>query len=151
MQAFELQTPEGQLSIRSTKTGSDRAMNIIQKIEKEQFKPEITPFRVGDTIKVHTRVVEGDKERIQLFSGIVIGRRGSGLNAFFTVRRISYGEGVERMFPLHSPRIAKIEVERQGNVRRAKLNYLRSRKGKQAVTVKEKTQVSSVKETAKAS
>jgi large subunit ribosomal protein L19 len=126
-------------------------MNIIQKIEKEQFKPEITPFRVGDTIKVHTRVVEGDKERIQLFSGIVIGRRGSGLNAFFTVRRISYGEGVERMFPLHSPRIAKIEVERQGNVRRAKLNYLRSRKGKQAVTVKEKTQVSSVKETAKAS
>jgi large subunit ribosomal protein L19 len=125
-------------------------MNIIQKIEKEQFKPEITPFRVGDTVKVHTRVVEGDKERIQLFSGIVIGRRGSGLNAFFTVRRISYGEGVERMFPLHSPRIAKIEVERQGNVRRAKLNYLRSRKGKQAVTVKEKTQTSSVKETAKA-
>jgi large subunit ribosomal protein L19 len=113
-------------------------MNIIQKIEKEQFKPEIAPFRVGDTVKVHTRVVEGDKERIQLFSGIVIGRRGSGLNAFFTVRRISYGEGVERMFPLHSPRIAKIEVERQGNVRRAKLNYLRSRKGKQAVTVKEK-------------
>jgi large subunit ribosomal protein L19 len=151
MQAFELQTPEGQLSIRSTKTGSDRAMNIIQKIEKEQFKPEITPFRVGDTVKVHTRVVEGDKERIQLFSGIVIGRRGSGLNAFFTVRRISYGEGVERMFPLHSPRIAKIEVERQGNVRRAKLNYLRNRKGKQAVTVKEKTQTSSVKETAKAS
>jgi large subunit ribosomal protein L19 len=126
-------------------------MNIIQKIEKEQFKPEITPFRVGDTVKVHTRVVEGDKERIQLFSGIVIGRRGSGLNAFFTVRRISYGEGVERMFPLHSPRIAKIEVERQGNVRRAKLNYLRSRKGKQAVTVKEKTQTSLVKETAKAS
>jgi large subunit ribosomal protein L19 len=126
-------------------------MNIIQKIEKEQFKPEITPFRVGDTVKVHTRVVEGDKERIQLFSGIVIGRRGSGLNAFFTVRRISYGEGVERMFPLHSPRIAKIEVERQGNVRRAKLNYLRSRKGKQAVTVKEKTQASPVKETAKAS
>jgi large subunit ribosomal protein L19 len=115
-------------------------MTIIQKIEKEQFKPEITPFRVGDTVKVHTRVVEGDKERIQLFSGIVIGRRGSGLNAFFTVRRISYGEGVERMFPLHSPRIAKIEVERQGNVRRAKLNYLRNRKGKQAVTVKEKTQ-----------
>ena len=126
-------------------------MNIIQKIEKEQFKPEITPFRVGDTVKVHTRVVEGDKERIQLFSGIVIGRRGSGLNAFFTVRRISYGEGVERMFPLHSPRIAKIEVERQGNVRRAKLNYLRSRKGKQAVTVKEKTQATSVKETAQVS
>jgi large subunit ribosomal protein L19 len=140
MRAFELQSPAGQLSIRSTKTGSTRAMNIIQKIEKEQFKPEIAPFRVGDTVKVHTRVVEGDKERIQLFSGIVIGRRGSGLNSFFTVRRISYGEGVERMFPLHSPRIAKIEVERQGNVRRAKLNYLRTRKGKQAVTVKEKAQ-----------
>ena len=140
VQAFKLQSPEGELSIRSTKTGSARAMNIIQKIEKEQFKSEIAPFRVGDTVKVHTRVVEGDKERIQLFSGIVIGKRGSGLNAFFTVRRISYGEGVERMFPLHSPRIAKIEVERQGNVRRAKLNYLRSRKGKQAVTVKEKTQ-----------
>jgi large subunit ribosomal protein L19 len=126
-------------------------MNIIQKIEKEQLKSEIAPFRVGDTVKVHTRVVEGDKERIQLFSGIVIGKRGTGLNAFFTVRRISYGEGVERMFPLHSPRIAKIEVERQGNVRRAKLNYLRTRKGKQAVTVKEKTQqASSVKETAPA-
>ena len=118
-------------------------MNIIQKIEKEQFKPEIAPCRVGDTVKVHTRVVEGDKERIQLFSGIVIGRRGRGLNAYFTVRRISYGEGVERMFPLHSPRIAKIEVERQGNVRRAKLNYLRTRKGKQAVTVKEKAQQAS--------
>ena len=115
-------------------------MNIIQKIEKEQFKPEITPFRVGDTIKVHTRVVEGDKERIQLFTGIVIARRGTGLNASFTVRRISYGEGVERVFPLHSPRIAKIEVERQGNVRRAKLNYLKDRKGKQAMAVKEKAQ-----------
>jgi large subunit ribosomal protein L19 len=115
-------------------------MNIIQKIEKEQFKPEITPFRVGDTVKVHTRVVEGDKERIQLFTGIVIARRGTGLNASFTVRRISYGEGVERVFPLHSPRIAKIEVERQGNVRRAKLNYLKNRKGKQAMAVKEKAQ-----------
>jgi large subunit ribosomal protein L19 len=142
IQAFELQTQEGRLSIRSTKIRSARAMNIIQKIEKEQFKSEITPFRVGDTVKVHTRVVEGDKERIQLFSGIVIGKRGTGLNSFFTVRRISYGEGVERMFPLHSPRIAKIEVERHGNVRRAKLNYLRSRKGKQAVTVKEKVQQS---------
>jgi len=115
-------------------------MNIIQKIEKEQLRPEITPFRVGDTVKVHTRVVEGDKERIQLFTGIVISRRGTGLNASFTVRRISYGEGVERVFPLHSPRIAKIEVERQGNVRRAKLNYLKNRKGKQAMAVKEKTQ-----------
>ena len=114
-------------------------MDIIRKIENEQVKTDITPFKVGDTVRVHTRVVEGDKERIQVFSGIVIGRRGSGLNSFFTVRRISYGEGVERVFPLHSPRIAKIEVERQGSVRRAKLNYLRDRKGKQAMAVKEKT------------
>jgi large subunit ribosomal protein L19 len=114
-------------------------MEIIRKIENEQMKTDLVPFKVGDTVKVHTRVVEGDKERIQLFTGIVIGRRGTGLNTSFTVRRISYGEGVERVFPLHSPRIAKIEVERQGNVRRAKLNYLRNRKGKQAMTVKEKT------------
>src|SRR5690242_16102934 len=113
-------------------------MEIIRKIENEQLKPEITPFRVGDTVKVHTRVVEGDKERIQLFSGIVIARRGTGLNSYFTVRRISYGEGVERVFPLHSPRIAKIEVERTGSVRRAKLNYLRNRKGKQAMAIKDK-------------
>src|SRR5271166_4200588 len=115
-------------------------MNIIQKIEKEQLKLDIAPFMVGDTIRVHTRVVEGDKERIQIFTGIVIGRRGTGINATFTVRRISYGEGVERVFPLHSPRIAKIEVERAGSVRRSKLYYLRDRKGKQAMTVKEKSQ-----------
>src|ERR1700716_3559343 len=115
-------------------------MHINEKIEREQFKSDVTPFRVGDTVRVHTRVVEGDKERIQLFTGIVIGRRGTGLNAAFTVRRISYGEGVERVFPLHSPRIAQIEVERQGSVRRSKLNYLRSRKGKQAIAVKEKIQ-----------
>jgi len=115
-------------------------MNIIHKIEQEQLKQNISPFRVGDTIKVHTRVVEGDKERIQLFTGIVIGKRGAGINSTFTVRRISYGEGVERVFPLHSPRIARIEVERAGNVRRSKLNYLRNRKGKQAMAVKEKSQ-----------
>jgi len=115
-------------------------MNIIQKIEQEQLKKEITPFKVGDTVKVHTRVVEGDKERIQLFTGIVISRRGTGLNTAFTVRRISYGEGVERVFPLHFSRIAKIEVERQGSVCRSKLNYLRTRKGKQATLVKEKSQ-----------
>ena len=111
---------------------------IIQKIEKEQFKQDVTPFNVGDTVKVHTRVVEGDKERIQIFSGIVIDRKGTGINSMFTVRRISYGEGVERVFPLHSPRIAKVEVEKQGSVRRARLNYLRDRKGKQAMTVKDK-------------
>ncbi|MDQ3623658.1 MAG: 50S ribosomal protein L19 [Verrucomicrobiota bacterium] len=114
-------------------------MNIIQKIQQEQMKKDVAPFNVGDSIRVHTRVVEGDKERIQIFSGIVIGRKGTELNETFTVRRISYGEGVERVFPVHSPRIAKIEVETQGAVRRAKLNYLRDRKGKQAMAVREKS------------
>jgi large subunit ribosomal protein L19 len=114
-------------------------MSILAKIEAEQFKSDNTPFQVGDTIKVHTRVVEGEKERIQIYSGIVIGRKGAGINENFTVRRVSYGEGVERVFPIHSPRIAKIEVERRGAVRRAKLNYLRSRKGKSATTVKDRT------------
>lgn len=113
-------------------------MNIIQTIEKEQLKKDVTPFKVGDSVRVHTRVVEGDKERIQIFTGIVIGRKGIDINASFTVRRISYGEGVERVFPLHSPRIAKIEVEKAGIARRAKLNYLRQRKGKQAMAVREK-------------
>jgi large subunit ribosomal protein L19 len=114
-------------------------MSIIEKIEKEGFKTGLPDFHVGDTVKVHTRVIEGDKERIQVYSGIVIGRKGTGLNANFTVRRVSYGEGVERVFPLHSPRIAKIEIERKGAVRRAKLNYLRTRKGKSATSVKEKS------------
>ena len=110
---------------------------IIATIEKEQFKTQIPTFRVGDSVRVHTRVVEGDKERIQIFAGIVIGRKGRGLNETFTVRRISYGEGVERVFPMHSPRIAKVEVEKEGHVRRAKLNYLRTRKGKEATAVRE--------------
>ncbi len=111
---------------------------IIDKIQQEQMKKEVTPFNVGDSVRVHTRVVEGDKERIQIFTGIVIGRRGTMLSETFTVRRISYGEGVERVFPLHSPKIAKIEVETAGTARRAKLNYLRGRKGKQAMAVREK-------------
>ena len=109
---------------------------IIDLIEKEQQKTDENPFSVGDSVRVHTRVVEGDKERIQIFQGIVIGRKGRGLNATFTVRRISYGEGVERVFPVHSPRIAKIEVEKAGKSRRAKLNYLRGRKGKEATAVR---------------
>ncbi len=112
-------------------------MNIIDTIAKEQQKTDVTKFKVGDGVRVHTRVREGDKERIQIFSGIVIGRKGTGLNQTFTVRRISYGEGVERVFPIHSPRIAKVEVEKQGRARRAKLNYLRSRKGKEATAVRE--------------
>lgn len=111
-------------------------MNIINKIEQEQIKTDLTPFNVGDTIKVHTRVIEGGKERIQIFQGIVIAKRGSGINEAFTVRKISYGEGVERVFPLNTPRIAKIEIVNRGKVRRAKLHYLRSRIGKDAITVK---------------
>jgi large subunit ribosomal protein L19 len=111
-------------------------MNIIDKIEKEQLKDEVTDFNVGDSIKVHTRVIEGGKERIQIFAGLVIGRKGTGVNASFTVRKISYGEGVERVFPVHTPRIAKVEVVSRGKVRRAKLNYLRDRIGKRALLVK---------------
>src|SRR6058998_615826 len=110
---------------------------LLDKIESEQFRKNPMDFGVGDTVRVHTKVVEGDKERIQIFTGVVIGKRGRGLNEMFTVRRISYGEGVERVFPLHSPRIAKVEVEQQGRARRAKLNYLRTRKGKEATAVRE--------------
>ncbi len=110
---------------------------IIDTIEKEQQKSDLTSFKVGDGVRVHTKVKEGDKERIQIFAGIVIGRKGRGINETFTVRRISYGEGVERVFPIHSPRIAKVEVEKAGKARRAKLNYLRDRKGKEATAVRE--------------
>ncbi|HEV8541312.1 MAG TPA: 50S ribosomal protein L19 [Verrucomicrobiae bacterium] len=111
---------------------------LFDKIEGEQFRKEPLKFNVGDSVRVHTKVVEGDKERIQVFAGVVIGRRGRGLNEMFTVRRISYGEGVERIFPVNSPRVDKIEVERRGSVRRAKLTYLRKRIGKGATAVKEK-------------
>ena len=111
---------------------------LLDKIESEQFRKDAAKFGIGDSVRVHTKVVEGDKERIQIFAGVVIGRRGHGLNEMFTVRRISYGEGVERVFPIHSPRVDKIEVERQGSVRRAKLTYLRKRIGKGATLVKEK-------------
>jgi large subunit ribosomal protein L19 len=114
---------------------------LLDKIESEQFRKDDASFAVGDSVRVHTKVVEGDKERIQIFSGVVIGRRGHGLNETFTVRRISYGEGVERVFPIHSPRVDKIEVERKGSVRRAKLTYLRRRLGKGATLVKEKEAV----------
>jgi large subunit ribosomal protein L19 len=111
---------------------------LFDKIESEQFRKEPAKFNVGDSVRVHTKVVEGDKERIQVFAGVVIGVRGRGLNQTFTVRRISYGEGVERIFPMHSPRVEKVEVERAGKVRRAKLTYLRGRIGKGAMAVKEK-------------
>src|ERR1700744_1780348 len=109
-------------------------MKLIEKIEGEQLKKHV-PFRVGDSVKVHTRVKEGEKERTQVFAGVVIAKKGRGLNSSFTVRRISYGEGVERIFPTHSPRIEKVEVQKVGKVRRAKLYHLRGRKGKEALAV----------------
>jgi large subunit ribosomal protein L19 len=111
---------------------------IIQEITAVQVKKDVTPFKVGDGVKVHTKVREGDKERVQVYAGIVIARKGHGIHETFTVRRISYGEGVERIFPLHSPRVDKVEVERHGEVRRAKLTYLRKRLGKGATLVKER-------------
>ncbi len=114
---------------------------LLKKIQSAQFRKEAAVFSVGDSVKVHTKVVEGDKERIQIFAGVVMGKRGTGLNETFTVRRISYGEGVERIFPIHSPRVDKVEVERHGSVRRAKLTYLRKRIGKGATLVKERAKV----------
>ena len=110
---------------------------LFDKIESEQLRAEPLQFKVGDIVKVHTKVKEGGKERTQVFQGIVLGIRGRGLNATFTVRRISYGEGVEKVFPVNSPNVEKVEVERAGKVRRAKLNYLRDRIGKRATLVGE--------------
>ncbi|AHV97896.1 MULTISPECIES: 50S ribosomal protein L19 [Paenibacillus] len=107
-------------------------MNILQEITQEQLRKDIPSFRPGDTLKVHVKVIEGTRERIQLFEGVVIKRRGGGISATFTVRKISYGVGVERTFPINSPKIDKIEVIRYGKVRRAKLYYLRELRGKAA-------------------
>ena len=113
-------------------------MNIIETLEREQLRNDIPEFRSGDTVRVHVKVIEGKTERIQVFEGVVIARRNHGLRETFTVRRISYGVGVERTFLYNSPRIEKLVVTRHGKVRRAKLNYLRDRQGK-ATKVKEKT------------
>lgn len=110
-------------------------MNLVDEISKKQMKPagSIPQFNVGDTVRVHFRIVEGEKERIQVFEGVVISRKsGESPNATFTVRRVAFNEGVERVFPLHSPRVEKVEVTREGQVRRAKLYYLRDRVGKAA-------------------
>ncbi|WP_271629819.1 50S ribosomal protein L19 [Caldicellulosiruptor sp. DIB 104C] len=107
-------------------------MDIIREIESEMLRKDIPDFKPGDTVRVHFKVIEGGRERIQAFEGLVIKRRGKGLSETFTVRRISYGVGVERVFPLHSPRIEKIEVIRRGKVRRAKLYYIREKIGKAA-------------------
>lgn len=107
-------------------------MSLMEKIEEQQMKKDIPHFHAGDTVRVHVKIKEGEKERIQVFEGIVMGKRRAQNHSTFTVRKISFGQGVERIFPLHSPVIDKIERVRQGGVRRAKLNYLRSRRGKAA-------------------
>ena len=111
-------------------------MNIIEALDKEQLRSDIPEFRAGDTVKVYVKVVEGTRERVQLFEGVVISRSGSGVREMFTVRRISYGVGVEKTFPIHSPNVEKVEITRVAKIRRAKLYYLRGRVGK-ASKVKE--------------
>ena len=110
----------------------------IEAVESKYRKTDAPNFSIGDTVDVHFRIKEENKSRIQVFSGIVIGMKGAGMNKSFTVRRISYGEGVERVLPFHSPLIEKIEVKKKGKIRRAKLYYLRGKKGKKATKVKEK-------------
>lgn len=107
-------------------------MNLIHSLEQEQIKKNIVAFQPGDTVRVHYKVIEGGRERIQVFEGVVIRRRGGGIGETFTVRRVSYGVGVERTFPLHTPKIERIEVVRKGRVRRARLYYLRGLRGKAA-------------------
>ena len=116
-------------------------MNIIEKINKEQLKSEVTDFKPGDTVRVHQLIKEGDKERIQIFEGVVISRSGGGINETFTVRKMSYNVGVERIYNIHSPRVKKIEVKQRGHVRRAKLYYLRDLRGK-AARIKEQVYIS---------
>ncbi len=112
-------------------------MNLIDAIEQEEMKDEVAEFNPGDTVKVHVKVKEGGAERIQIFEGVVIAKKGTGIRETFTVRKISFGIGVERIFPVHSPKVEKVELVKEGDVNRAKLYYLRDRKGK-AARVKEK-------------
>jgi large subunit ribosomal protein L19 len=117
---------------------------IIKEITAAQVKNDTKPFKVGDGVRVHTKVREGDKERVQIYAGIVIARKGHGIHETFTVRRLSYGEGVERVFPVNSPNIEKIEVERESEEMRARLYYLRRRTGKAAVAIKEKDRAAAI-------
>src|SRR5436190_15204173 len=123
--------------------------DILKLVEKTSLKTEVPQFQVGDTVDVHTRILEGEDERIQIFTGTVIARSGSGTREMFSVRRIVSGEGVERKFPLHSPKIAKIEVKRTGTTRRAKLYYLRDRVGK-SIRLRERKETGGDKDTGKA-
>lgn len=116
-------------------------MNPVELVEREQLRTDLQDFKVGDTVRVHVKIVEGEKERIQPFEGVVIRKKGGGIRSSFTVRKISYGIGVERIFPLHSPRIDRIDVLSRGKVRRAKLFYLRNLKGKAARIKGQKKQV----------
>ena len=135
MNPADLGKPFGNLQETGNTTMNQQ--QIINLVEQSSLKPAVPEFEVGDTVDVHTRILEGDKERIQVFTGTVIGRSGSGTREMFTVRRIVAGEGVERKFPLHSPRIDKVVVKRRSVVRRAKLYFLRDRVGK-AVRLKER-------------
>ena len=126
IECSELDLPNSEFFRRETK------MNPVELIEREQLRTDLTPFKVGDTVRVHVKIIEGDKERIQPFEGVVIRKKAGGIRSSFTVRKISYGIGVERIFPMHSPRIDRIDVINRGKVRRAKLFYLRSLKGKAA-------------------
>lgn len=125
-------------------------MEVLKNVEAPQLKSDLPEFGPGDTVRVHVRVIEGDKERLQVFQGVVLGRRGSGVRASFTVRKVSDGVGVERIFPLHSPSVGKIELVRRGAVRRAKIYYLSELKGKSA-RIKEKRPSASAKGAAKGS
>jgi large subunit ribosomal protein L19 len=119
-------------SSQSQREGKEKTMSLIDLVEEKERKTDLEPFGVGDTIKVHVIIKEGDKERIQVFKGDVISKRGSGLGASFTVRKVSFGVGVERIFPLHAKSVKKVEIVKKGKVRRAKLYYLRDLKGKAA-------------------
>jgi large subunit ribosomal protein L19 len=123
-------------------TGEDNSMSkLIDQIDQASLRTDVPAFRPGDTVKVHVKVVEGNRSRIQVFTGVVIGRSGDGVREAFTVRKVSFGVGVERTFPVHSPIIDKVEVDRRGDVRRAKLYYLRGLRGK-AAKIKEKRDAS---------
>ena len=122
------------MNVRMNKLQEEAEMDIIKAFTEEQLKKEIPEVKVGDTVRVHNRIVEGSKSRIQIYEGTVIAKRGGGISETFTVRRISYGVGVEKTFPIHSPNVEKVETIRRGKVRRAKLYYLRDRVGKAAKT-----------------